>query len=351
MRQLVAWTSANLDFDVKSLNQRRLIMEIRVDRTRLCATGLILAFCVSFSLSAFGQNYPSKPVNVYIGYGPGATTDLSARALGEGLEKLLGVPFVMENKPGATAGVAATMVARAKPDGYTLGVVSTGVVTVRPHIFKAQYDPLKDFTLIAQYSRYIGALTVRGDSPIKNVDDFVAYAKAHPGLSYSSSGTHSQQQMGVEQFRLCKGLEFTHLPAKGGAEANTLLLGGHVDFTAGSGQHMAYVRQGRLRNLVLLNTDERDPTQPDVPTMKDIGCQDAPALGYLVIGPKGLPDSVYKVLADAIRKVAEGPNFQKTLTRLEIPYDYKDRRQLEKETASDFYLYKAFLKKLGVKPD
>lgn len=326
-------------------------MSMQKELGRLGKTGILLTALVCVPLFAYGQTFPSKPVNVYIGYGPGATTDLSARALGEGLEKLLGVPFVMENKPGATAGVAATMVAHAKPDGYTLGVVSTGVVTVRPHIFRAQYDPLKDFTLIAQYSRYIGALTVRGDSPFKTVDDFVAYAKAHPGLSYSSSGTYSQQQMGVEQFRQCKGLEFTHLPAKGGAEANTLLLGNHVDFTAGSGQHMSYVRQGRLRNLVLLNTSERDPTQPGVPTMKDIGCQDAPALGYLVIGPKGLPDPVYKVLADAIRKVTEGPDFQRTLTRLEIPYDYKDRYQLEKETASDFYLYKTFLEKMGVKPE
>jgi tripartite-type tricarboxylate transporter receptor subunit TctC len=222
---------------------------------------------------------------------------------------------------------------------------------VRPHIFRAPYDPLKDFTLIAQYSRYIGAVTVRAEAPYKTVDEFVAYAKAHPGMSYSSSGTHSQQQMGVELFRQCKGLEFTHLPAKGGAEANTLLMGGHVDFTAGSGQHMTYVRQGRLRNLVLLNTKERDPTQPDVPTMKDIGCQDAPALGYLVIGPKGLPDPIYKVLGDAIRKVAAGPDFQKTLANLEIPYDYKDRAQLEKETGEDFYVYKAFLEKMGVKPE
>jgi tripartite-type tricarboxylate transporter receptor subunit TctC len=326
-------------------------MSIRMNRNTFGKRALVLALLVCACVSAFGQTFPNKHINIYVGYGAGATTDLSARALAEGLEKALGVPMVVENKPGATAGVAASLVARAKPDGYTIGVVSTGVVTVRPHIFRAPYDPLKDFTLIAQYSHYIGALTVRGDSPFKTVDDFVAYAKTHPGMSYSSSGTHSQQQMGVELFRQCKGLEFTHLPAKGGAEANTLLMGGHVDFTAGSGQHMTYVRQGRLRNLVLLNTKERDPTQPDVPTMKDIGCQDAPALGYLVIGPKGLPDPIYKILGDAIRKIAAGAEFQKTLANLEIPYDYKDRAQLEKETAEDFYVYKAFLEKMGVKPE
>lgn len=328
-------------------------MRVRTDRKWSGRYAHILSVLVSFSFSfaAFGQAFPNKHINVYVGFGAGATTDLTARALGEGLEKVLGVPIVVENKPGATAGVAAAAVARQKPDGYTLGVVSTGVITVRPHIFKAPYDPLKDFTLIAQYSHYIGAVTVRADSPFKTVDEFVAHAKANPGLSYSSSGTHSQQQMGVELFRQCKGLEFTHLPAKGGAEANTLLLGKHVDFTAGAGQHMTYVRQGRLRNLVLLNTDVRDPNQADVPTMKDIGCPDAPALGYLVIAPKGLPDPVYKILGDAIRKVVEGPDFQKTLVNLEIPYDYKDRTQLEKETVEHFYLYKTFLEKMGVKPE
>lgn len=326
-------------------------MGFRMDCKLLARNGLILVALFAASVSAFGQTFPAKHITVYVGYGAGATTDLSARALAEGLEKALGVPLVVENRPGATAGVAAALVARAKPDGYTVGVVSTGVVTVRPHILRAPYDPLKDFTLIAQYSRYIGALTVRGDSPLKSVDDFVAYAKAHPGMSYSSSGTNSQQQMGVELFRQCKGLEFTHLPTKGGAEANTMLLGNHVDFTAGAGQHMSYVRQGRLRNLVLLNTTERDPTQPDVPTMKDIGCQDAPALGYLVIAPKGLPDPIYKILSDAIRKIAEGADFQKTLANLEIPYDYKDRKQLEKETQEGFYFYKAFLEKMGVKPE
>jgi tripartite-type tricarboxylate transporter receptor subunit TctC len=157
--------------------------------------------------------------------------------------------------------------------------------------------------------------------------------------------------MGVELFRQCKGLDFTHLPAKGGAEANSLLMGNHVDFVAGSGGHMQHVRQGRFRNLVLINTDERDPNQPDVPTMKDIGCQDAPAAGYLVIAPKGLPEAVFKTLSTAIRSVVEGPSFQKTLVNLEIPYDYKGRDQLEVDLPKHYTIYKGFLEKMGVKPE
>jgi putative tricarboxylic transport membrane protein len=264
---------------------------------------------------------------------------------------VLGVPFIMEGKPGATATVAAGAVARAKPDGYTLGVVSTGVITVRPHIMRLNYDPLKDFTLIAQYSHYVGALTVRSDAPYKTIDEFIAYARAHPGVSYTSPGLYSQQQLATELFRLCKGLDFTHVPTKGGSEANVQLLGKHVDFTAGAGGHLQWVKEGRMRMLVLYNTDQRDPNYPDVPTMKEIGCQDAPALGYLVIAPKGLPDPLAKTLGDAIRKVAEGPDFQRALQRMEIPYDYKDRRQLEKDTETDFYFFKTFLEKMGVKPE
>lgn len=326
-------------------------MSIRIDLEKPGRAGFLIAMLVCIPLFAYGQTFPAKPVTVYIGFAAGATTDLSARALGQGLEKVLGVPFVMESRPGATATVAAGAVARAKPDGYTLGVVSTGVVTVRPHIMRLSYDPLKDFTLIAQYSHYVGALTVRSDAPYKTIDEFIAYAKAHPGVSYTSPGMYSQQQLATELFRLCKGLDFTHVPTKGGSEANMQLLGKHVDFTAGAGGHLQFVKEGRMRMLVLYNTDQRDPAYPDVPTMKEIGCQDAPALGYLVIAPKGLPDPIAKILGDAIRKVAEGPDFQRALQRMEIPYDYKDRRQLEKETETDFYFFKTFLEKMGVKPE
>ncbi len=326
-------------------------MSIRIESKTFGRSGFILTFLFAFSASAFGQAFPNKHINIYVGYAAGATTDLTARALGEGLEKVLGVPIVVENKPGATAGVATGLIARQKPDGYVLGIVDTGAITMRPHLFKPSYDPLNDFTLIAQYSHYIGALVVRADSPFKTVNDLIAYAKANPFLSYSSPGVYSQQQLAIELFRQCKGLEFTHVPSKGGADANNLLLGKHIDFAAGGGQHMQFVRQGRFRNLLLVNTDERDPTQPDVPTMKDIGCQDPPAAGYLIIAPKGLPDPIYKILSEAIHKVVAGASFQKKLATLEIPYDYKNRSQLEKETVEQFNFYKTLLGKMGVKQE
>jgi len=316
---------------------------------RVYVAGFLAVLLMMICLPASGQTFPDKPITIYVGYAAGATTDMTARALADGLEKLLGVPVVAENKAGGGATVCAALVASKKPDGYTLGVVSTGVIAVRPHLLKLAYDPLKDFTLIAQYSRYIGALTVLHDSPFKTIDDFVAHAKTNPGMSYASPGMYTQQHLATELFRQCKGLDFKHVPTKGGAEANTQLLGKHVDFVAGAGQHMQYVKQGVFRMLALYNTDKRDPNFPDLPTLKDLGCMDAPALGYLVIGPKGMPEPIYRKLIGAIKKVTEGPTFQKLLDNLELPYEFKDQAQLEKDVLAEYDFYKTFLEKMGAK--
>lgn len=303
----------------------------------------------SFPGPAVAGKYPDKPITIYCGYAAGATTDLTARALAAGAEKLLGVPVMVENKPGGGATVCAALVASKKPDGYTLGVVSTGVIAVRPHLLKVAYDPLKDFTLLIQYSRYIGGLCVLSESPIKTIEEFIKYAKANPGLSYSSPGMYTQQHLAMELFRQCQGLEFKHIPTKGGAEANTQLLGKHVNFVAGAGQHVQYLKQGLFRMLLVFNTEKRDPNYPDVPTLKELGCLDAPALGYLVVGPKGMPAEIAQKLEKTFRQVTESAEFQKVLVNLGIPYDYKSRAQLEKDVIKEYELYKNFLEKMGAK--
>lgn len=325
------------------------MQSIKSDSKMFFAAGLILAFLISFPLPASGQAYPDKPITIYCGYAAGASTDVTARALADGAEKLLGVPVVVENKAGGGATVAAALVASKKPDGYMLGVISTGALTVRPHLLKLGFNPLKDFTVIMNYSRYIGGLCVLSESPIKTIDEFIAYAKAHPGLSYGSPGMYTQQHLAVEIFRECQGLTFKHIPTKGGAEANTQLLGKHTDFVAGAGQHITYVKQGVFRMLLIYNADKRDPNYPNLPILKELGCQDAPALGYIVVGPKGIPESISKKLGEVFKKVAEGPVFQKVLANFDIPYDYRNQAQMEKEVPVEYESYKTFLEKMGVK--
>jgi tripartite-type tricarboxylate transporter receptor subunit TctC len=308
---------------------------------------LICTLLISFPATTIGQVYPNKPITIYCGFSPGATTDLTTRALAAGAEKLLGVPFIVENKPGGGATVAPALLARQKPDGYTIAVTTSGALIKLPHLYKLGYDPLKDFTYLVYYSRYIGGLCVNADSPLKTIDQFIAYAKKHPGLSYGSAGAYTQQQMSVEFLAKCKGLTFKHVSTKGGQEFNTLLLGKHTDFVAGSGSHIPYVKQGVFRMLLVFNQDERDPNYPDIPTLKELGCEDCAPGYYLVLGPKGMPPAISKKLVDTFRKVTEGPDFQKVLANHNVPYDFKDQAQLEKDIPAQYEWWKNYLKGTG----
>jgi tripartite-type tricarboxylate transporter receptor subunit TctC len=306
---------------------------------------LSFLFCASL-VSA--QTYPDRPITIYCAY-TADTTDMTTRSLAEGVEKIFGVPVVVENKPGGGSTVCAGLLATKKPDGYTLGVISTGALRLLPHLMKISYDPLKDFTLIMQYSRFLGGLCLLSESPIKTVDDFVAYAKAHPNLSYGSPGMYSQQNIAVELFAQCKGLKFKHVPFKSGAETSTALLGKHIDFAAGSGTHLRYVKQGVFREILIYNSNKRSPSNPNVPTQEEIGCQDFAGSAMLLVGPKGLPESISKKIGEAFKKVSESAAFQNKLVSLDLPYDYKGQAQLEKEIPQLYEEGKTLLAKMGAK--
>ncbi len=316
---------------------------------KLMSAALGLQLAMFASAPAVADTYPDKPITLYIGYAAGATTDLTARAMAQGAEKLLGVAVVPENKAGGGATVAAGLLASKKPDGYTLAVVSTGVLSVRPQLLNLSYDPLRDFTVLMQYSHYVGSLVVRSDAPWKNIDEFIAYAKKNPGMAYASTGTHTQQQIAIEVLRQCKGLEFKHVPTKGGTESNTALLGGHVQFATGAGAHLPLVQQGAFRQLAIFHLDKRDPLFPDVPTLKEIGCPDNPALGYVILGPAGMPAAVTKKLQEVFKQVAQSAEFQQLLQKFNLPYDYKDQAQLAKDVPAEAEWYKNFFQKLGIK--
>ncbi len=309
----------------------------------------VLTFLVGVPISLHAQDFPTKPITLYCGFAAGATTDLVARALAGGAEKLFGVPVVVETKAGGSSTVAAGLVATKKPDGYTLAVVSSGAIKRLPDLIKVTYDPMKDFTLIGQYSAYPAGLVVHGESPIKNVAEFIAYAKAHPGLTYGSSGINSHQGLSIQLFAQCKGLQLKEIPYKGGAESVTAMLGKHTDFLCGSGSHYPYVQQGQLRLLVVNQTDKRDPNYPDVPTLKELGCTDVPPDTLIVIGPKGMPDSVANKLVNIFKTVADGVEFQQVLEQIKCPYAFMTREQLEKAMASEYDWYKEYHKKTGAK--
>ncbi len=312
------------------------------------AVGLMGSLLLSFPAPAPGQGFPNKPITVYCGYAAGASTDVTARALAASAEKILGVPVVVENKAGGSATVSAALVASKPADGYTLAILDSAALTVRPHLLKVAFNPLTDFTFFLQYGMYVGGLCVLSESPVKTIDEFIVYAKAHPGLSYGASGQFSRGHLAMELFAKCKGLTFKHVPFKGGAESNTALLGKHLDFVGGSGGHINYVKQGVFRMLTVFSMEKRDPQFPNIPMQKELGCEDVPPNTYILIGPKGVPDAVSKRIHDAFKKASEEPEFQKIMIAQNLPYDYKGREQLGKEIPAQFEWYKTNLQKWGV---
>jgi len=292
--------------------------------------------------------YPDKPITMLVAYAAGGTTDVTARALAQGLEKILGVPVTVDNKGGGGGTVSATLLANAKPDGYTLLVSSTGVLSMRPLMMKVAYKP-SDFIPLMQYTEYVGSLVVRKDSPLDTVEKFIEHAKKNPGMTYASSGANTQQQIAVETLAKCKGLTFKHVPQKGGSGSNTQLMGGHVDFIAGSGSHLPFVEQGEFRELLVFHRETRDPTKPDVPIMTDIGCPPSnPALGMVVLAPAGLPADIQKKLEDALKTVVEEKSFQDLLTKYNLTFDYKGSEQLMKDLPKEIDWYKNYLTEAGL---
>lgn len=322
-----------------------------VSQTFFSQTLSILLLLFIFPCQSFSQEFPTKPITIYCGYEPGGATDITVRALAHEAEKMLGVPVIVENKPGGGATVCATLVSKKKADGYTLGIAASGVITNRPHLLTLAYDPLKDFTPIIQYSKYVGGLVVLKDSPLNNIKEFIEYAKRNPGMSYGSSGMYGSAHLSTVQLAKCFGLQLKHLPFKGGAPADTALLGKHVDFVASGDRSIKYLKQGVMRILVVYNIDKRDPLYPDIPILKELGCDDVPALGYLVFGPKGIPGAAYGKLAETLKRAVEGPNFQKVLKDLDLPYDYKGGAQLEKDLPKEYEAYKNILNAMGVKKE
>jgi tripartite-type tricarboxylate transporter receptor subunit TctC len=301
-------------------------------------------------LPGWSQDFPNKPITIYCGFEAGATTDLTARALAEEGQKVLGVPVVVENKAGGGSTVAASLVASKKPDGYTLAVVASSALDIRHLMLAPPYNPGKDFTFLLVYGNYVGGICVLTESPFKTLKDLEEHARKNPGMvSYSSSGIGANQQLAVDYWAKQARINIKHVPFKGGAPACTALIGKHVDFTAGAGIHLNYVKQGIFRELAATSAERRDPEFPDIPILKDLGYKDLPPQEYILVAPKGLPDPISKKLEDGFGKAVQSAEFKKYLKTLSVPFSFKDRRQLEAEFPKVYQFYSQVMNELGVK--
>jgi tripartite-type tricarboxylate transporter receptor subunit TctC len=283
-------------------------------RQALCA---LAAGGATLALPQFAraQAWPSRPVNILIPYPVGGTTDIVARALQPALQAELGQPVVVDAKPGASGMIATRFVARAPADGYTV-LLQTNAIVMTPHISKsAGVNPLKDFEPVTLLAAQPMVLVTHPSLPVQNVQELVAYAKAHPGrIDFGSSGAASNGRLATEQFMRQAGITMNHIPYKGMAPITQALLSGEVKLMLSSTtpQINEFVKQGKLRYLGVASL-QPSPLLPGVePIAKTVkGFQAEVWYGLLV--PHGTPREVITRLHDAALKALASPEVRKTI--------------------------------------
>jgi tripartite-type tricarboxylate transporter receptor subunit TctC len=283
-------------------------------KSRLLAM-LMASLSVLPVTSALAQAYPNKPVRLIVPFAPGGFTDVVARILGQKLSVAMGQQFVIENKPGAGSIIGTDFVAKSAPDGYTLVMVSTTHV-ISPWIYKSvPYDPLKSFQAVTKLVDSPYVLLVNPKVPARNVQEFIALAKAAPDtLHYASSGNGSAQHLVGGLFASMTGTKLRHVPYKGSAGAATDLVAGVVESSfAGVPNALAQVPQGRLRALAV-TTAKRIPQLPDVPTMQEAGVPGYDASIWLaLLAPAGTPREIVDKLNTEIGKLMASADAKKAL--------------------------------------
>jgi tripartite-type tricarboxylate transporter receptor subunit TctC len=262
-----------------------------------------------------GAEYPVRPVRIIVPQSPGASTDMTARLVAQGLSDALKQPVVVDNRPGAGSTLGTDLVAKATPDGYTLLVVASSI-TINPSLRKKlPYDAVRDLAPITQLSSFPNMLTVHPSLPVKTVQDLIALAKAKPGeLNLGSAGTGTGTHLSAELFKSMTGAQWVHVPYKGGGPSVTALLGGQVHFSFASiPSVMLHVRGGKLRG-VAVTTAKRSPVLPEIPTIAESGVpgyDHGPWNG--MFAPARTPKGIVSRLNAQVARIVHSPEAKKLL--------------------------------------
>jgi tripartite-type tricarboxylate transporter receptor subunit TctC len=290
-----------------------------------------IVLCVGITINitlAQEDRFPSKPISLIIGAAPGSSTEVPARALAKAAEKSLGQPIVCSNTPGAGGARALGQVLKAKPDGYTLVCVpSSGQIT--SIVEKLDYALPDDFTPIIQFQSVPIPFAVRKDAPWKTWQEFVKYAREHKGIvTVGVFGSKGLNWLLLRQIEEEDRIKFVLAPYSGGGEAAAAILGGHV--TASTiVSSIVYAKSGELK-LLLVFSDQRLKSFPDVPTAKELYGPRGGALGggfVGIFGPKGLPKSILTRLHDAFKKGMEDEEYIKVTESFDLVISYRNSEE------------------------
>jgi len=317
-------------------------------KTRFFLYTLAILSIMGFSLPA-GAEFPDRPITMIVNWGAGGGADLGARALAAKAEKFLGQPIAVMNKTGASGTVGVGAVATAKPDGYTIGVITLGAITLVPHTIKVPYNPLRDFDYILGYGEYLFGPVVRTESPFKTLKDLVQYAKDNPGkIKFSHVGMSTPNHFGMVKLSKAEGgIKWDAVVFKGTVDAVTACLGGHVDVVSqGPGDVGPYITAGRMRLLASFSA-RRWEIAPDVPTVRELG-YNFDVGSWLTLGaPKGIPKPIMDKLRSAFKKAIDDPSFLDIMKKINLPMAYLTPEQCQQTAESRYIEDEAMVLEIG----
>jgi tripartite-type tricarboxylate transporter receptor subunit TctC len=266
---------------------------------------------------AAAQSWPSQPVNIMVGFGPGSTPDLVSRVVGEQLQKSLGQPFVVQNRPGAGGNIALDAVAKATADGYTIGTTIPGPLIVNPMTMKLMYDPKKDIKPITILATQPSVLVVNAKLGVENLKDLVALLKANPGkYNYSSIGVGSISHLSMELVAQQSGTKLTHIPFKSSPEALNAVVSGETHMaTLAPLAVLPQAKAGTIK-MIAVSTAKRWPVIPDVPTFAEQGIEGVQAEAWMaMVAPAGTPDEIIDKLYAATKAALDSPEAKEQMSK------------------------------------
>ena len=313
-----------------------------MQRRILIASGLAAVIGLA-SAGAMGQGYPTKPVRLVVPFAPGGTTDIVARVVSEKINIALGQTMIVENKAGGGGSVGATEIARAVPDGYSLGMATVSTTAANPAINpKLAYNPVTDFTPIINVAATPNVIAVHPSFPARDYKGFLAELKKNPGkYSYASSGTGGIGHLQMELFKNLSGTFVTHIPYRGAGPALNDTVAGQVPIIFDNmPSALPFIKDGRLVAIVVA-APQRLAQLPNIPTFKEVGLEPVNRMAYYgIYGPKGLPREIVDKVHSAVKKTLEDANVKKRIEETGSLIVGNTPEQFTAQIAAEFEVYK-----------
>jgi tripartite-type tricarboxylate transporter receptor subunit TctC len=272
----------------------------------------LLFILVALPAAAVAQ-VPSRQITIIVPIPPGGAPDIAARLIGQKLAESVGQPVVVENRVGANGNIASDLVAKAQPDGHTLGLLADSQIAINPHLYKMPLDTLRDLTPVATVAANQFVLTVHPSLPVRTFPEFVEFArKSNPPLAYASGGNGSQHHLTMEMLKQRAGIDLLHVPFKGGAPAASATVAGDTVAMWSGSSNAPQIKAGRLRPLAVSGA-QRSPQYPELPTIGEFypGFENSIWLG--LFGPAGIPEPVLGKLRAELKRILESPDVKEKM--------------------------------------